>query len=216
MEAKYKIESFFSRYPSHALSPGETFLHAGDEPKGVYFLKVGHVRQYDISARTGTELTLHIFNPGSFFPLMWALNDTPNRYFYQSVGSAEVVLAPKQEVYNFVEQNPDVLFSLTKRLLYGLDGMILRLQNQVFGDAYTRTISELLYLGKHFGHKEGKTTVLDKRFTHQDIGDLTGAVRETVSVAMEKLIAKNLIRYEGRTIIINDQDQLEAELQKLL
>lgn len=216
MDVRQKVEQFFANYDSLVIPAKETFLHAGDEPKGVYFLQSGHVQQFDISGRTGTELTLHVFNPDSFFPLVWALNDIPNRYFYRAIDQVEVRLAPREELAHFLETDPTVALSLVKRLLYGLDGMILRLQNQVFGDSYTRTISELLYLGRHFGRKEGKTIVIEEHFTHQSLADLTGAVRETVSVVIEKLKAQGFIQYEGRTIIINDQDQLEAELHKLL
>lgn len=216
MEQQEKIEQFFSQYDSLSVTPRETFLHAGDEPEGVYFLQSGHVRQYDISGRTGTELTLHIFKPGSFFPLMWALNDIPNRYFYQSVDAVQAIVAPKEAVNTFLTENPEVLLALTKRLLSGLDGMIARLQNQVFGDSYSRTISQILYLGRHFGHKEGNQVIIHEPFTHQNLADLTGSVRETVSVAIEKMLAQGLIHYEGHSIVINNQELLEQELHKLL
>jgi len=191
-------------------------LHATDSPRGIYFLKSGHIRQYDISRKTGNELTVHIFNPGSFFPLTWGLNSIPNRYFFQAMGKVEMYVVPREDILTFLQDNPDVLLSLTQRLLSGLDGMILRLQNQVFGDSYTRTISELLYLARHFGRKEGKCIVIEQAFTHQNVADLTGAVRETVSVAMKKLQTRDLIRYDGLSIIINDTKRLEAELKNAL
>lgn len=211
-----KILTFFQKYPATVVQRHATFLYGGEQPAGVYFLEEGHIRQYDISARSGNEFTLHIYNPNSFFPLTWALNNTPNRYFFQAVTESTVRIAPREDVIAFLKKEGDVLFSVAQRLGAGLNGLTFRMEYQVFGDAYVRILAELLYLGRHFGTRRGKRLRLEEQFTHQNLADLSGSVRETVSVAMEKLKANHLITYEDHLITITDVAALEAELDRLL
>ena len=212
-----QLDQFFQQYREVVFAKKQVLIHAGDEPAGVYYLASGHVRQYDISGRTGNELTIHIYNPHSFLPLTWALNNIPNRYFFQAMDEVHVRLAPRDDVVHFLQGNADQLLALSKRLVFGLDGLMARMEYQVFGSASARIQAELLYLARHFGREEEDgRIVLDRQFTHQGIADLTGTVRETVSVAIERLVAAGLVSYQGDRIVLEDAARLEAELKRLL
>ena len=209
---KEKLDLFFHQYPLVIHDKKHVLIYGGEEPPGVIYLESGAVRQYDISGKTGTELTLHIYNPGSFFPLTWAMAGIPNRHFFQAMRPAQVRVCPRDELLRFIRKDPEVLFSLNTRLLAGLDNLMTRLEYQVFSNSYSRVIAELVYLARHFGTHEGSRVFLDEQLTHQDIADLTGMVRETVSVAMEKLVAQGLIQYQEGRIVIDTPDKLSEHL----
>lgn len=207
--------SFFQSYSTLRLDKKQTVIPGGEEPGGIFYLHEGYVREYDISAKSGNELTFHIYGPGSFFPLTWGLAGIPNRHFFQSMTDCELRVAPKEDVVQFLAQHPEQLLELTQRLLKGLSGLMTRMEFQVFADAYTQISAELVYLGRHFGHQEGNQVVLQKHFTHQTLADLTGMVRETISVAIEKLVKQGVISYQGNKIVIHNIEQLSKELERL-
>jgi CRP-like cAMP-binding protein len=208
-----RIENFFIQFTKKQFNKGDTIIWAGREPEGVYYIKQGRVRQYSISEYTGNLLTLHIFHPGSFFPMIWALAEKPNTHFFEAMGRVIVYRAPKNELLRFIRGDTEILYHFTARLLSGLNGMLIRLETLAFTDVYGRLISELLYLVKHFGtpHKQG---IVIGTFTHQELADFVGAARETVSVAMEKLQKKGLINHIGHNIYIPDVNILTEELRK--
>lgn len=206
-----QTENFFSQFKLIRYLQGEVLFSAQDFPPGIFYLKKGFVRQYAISDE-GRELTIHIYGPSSHFPMMWALNGIPNRHYFQALTDIEVFLAPKEEVKQFLSRNPQVVFEFTKRLLFGLDGLIRRIESSYFGRAYDRVISILLYLSSHFGEKKGKRVFISHKFTHNDIASMVGITREHVSLEMEKLQNKGLIKYKNRAILIPDLSLLEKEL----
>ena len=86
----------------------------------------------------------------------------------------------------------------------------------MFGDSYTKVVAELIYLARHFGEENDGYLFLREQFTHQNLADLTGMVRETISLAMEKMVNQKLIHYQGNKIVIDDLDELRAQLERLV
>ncbi len=208
-----KIEKFFSQFQSYTYKKGELIIQPDKNPIGAYYIKKGFVREYGIS-RTGIEISLHIFVPQTYFPMMWVIADIPNRYYYEALTNVELYSAPKDKILVFLKENPDILWSLTQRILLGLDKLTLRLEYLSFGKAYEKVVSILLYIARHFGEEKNGRIVTSHKFTHRDIGALAGISRETTSREWEKLEKKQLIKYDKQYIIIEDLHKLSEELTK--
>lgn len=208
-----KIENFYSQFQTRIYKKGELIIQPDDNPIGAYYLKKGHVREYGMSLQ-GREITLHIFAPHSYFPMMWVLADISNRYYYEALTDVEVYSVPKDKVLTFLKNNPDVLYDLTRRAFIGLDKLTSRIEHLAYGKAYHKVISILLYLTRHFGEKNNDKIDIKHKFTHRDIGSLAGVSRETASRAWEMLQSKGLVQYYRKTIVINDVEKLEEFLLK--
>lgn len=212
IKSKTKVfEDFFAQFQLRLYKQGETVIRSDDDPQGFFCLTKGYVRQYTIS-RTGEELTLHILQPISYFPMVWAFNDTPNAYFYEALTPVEIGRAPRDQVLEFIKDKPDLLFELMKELLDRYEESLTRIEHLVFSDAYRRVISVLLYIAQYFGKKSGSKIVVNHRFTHQDISTLVGVARETVSIEMGKLAEKKLVEFVDRAMIFSNIIKLEQEL----
>jgi len=211
-KTKFKeFETFYAQFTTRFYKKGEVLIRADDDPQGIFCLKKGYVRQYTIS-KTGLELTLHILKPISYFPMVWAINGTPNVYFFEALTSAEVGRAPRDQVVNFIKDKPSIIFDLMSELLEDYAETLKRVEHLVFSDAYRRVISVLLYIAKHFGQKSGSGILIKHRFTQQDIATLVGIARETASNEMGKLEKKGLIKYVNHLILFDDITEMEAEL----
>jgi len=206
-----EFEQFYAQFTTRYYKKGEMLIRADDDPQGIFCLKKGYARQFTIS-KSGSELTLHILKPISYFPMVWAINGTPNVYFFEALTEAEVWRAPRDQVVNFIKDKPAIIFELMSELLEDYAESLTRVEHLVFSDAYRRVISVLLYIAKHFGEPEGKKIIVKHRFTQQDIATLVGVVRETASNEMVKLEKKGLFRYLDREIIFDNIEKMEAEL----
>ena len=67
-----------------------------------------------------------------------------------------------------------------------------------------RLLLKLRQLADRFGRVTPEGTRLDLRLTHQQLADMVGAVRESVTIAMGKLAQNDEITIDNRTIWIHD------------
>ncbi|OGE28023.1 hypothetical protein A2867_04060 [Candidatus Daviesbacteria bacterium RIFCSPHIGHO2_01_FULL_40_11] len=205
-----KLNNFFSRFKKLSFKKGESILRAEDKPKGVLYLKKGYVRLYSISSNA-QELTLIIFKADDFFPMMWAINDTPNTYYLDAMTDAELYQAPRKQFLNFIKNNSEVLFEINSRILTRFGGILSRMEYAIFGHAQSKVASIILLCAERFGSKEKRDIIVQVPLTHQDIANLIGVARETVSIEMEKLQKQGLIEHLGRSLVVKDIQKLKRE-----
>ncbi|MFA6981902.1 MAG: Crp/Fnr family transcriptional regulator [Patescibacteria group bacterium] len=210
-EKTKEFEDFYSQFQTRYYKKGEMLIRADDDPQGIFCLTKGYVRQYTIS-KLGSELTLHILKPISYFPMVWAINGTQNIYYYEALTSVEVGRAPREDVVKFIRDKSVVIFELMSRLLDDYAESLNRIEHLVFSDAYRRVISVLLYIAKHFGEENGTGFIVHHRFTQQDIATLVGVARETAGVELAKLEKRGLIKYVDHAMLFEDIEALNSEL----
>lgn len=211
-EKTKEFEIFYEQFVTRNYKKGETLIRADDDPQGIFCLTKGYVRQYTISP-SGTELSLHILTPISYFPMVWAINGTPNVYFFEALTAVEVGRAPRDQVVKFIKDKPALLFALMSELLEDYAETLTRVEHLVFSDAYRRVISILIYIAKHFGQTHNKGIIVNHRFTHADIATLVGVARETASIELLKLEKRGLIKYIEHAILFEDLDKLSSEIR---
>lgn len=205
-----KIQPFFSPFPNRVYKKGDVIIDADETPDEACYLKNGYVRAYALSPQ-GIELTLHIFTPGSYFPMIFILNNIKNRYYFEALTQTEIHIVPKSKLISFLRKNSAIMEDLTTRLLSGLDKMMMRIEYLVFSSAKVRVISALMFLARHFGKQEGEFLKISLPFTHREIAAFAGISRETVSRELEKMQKDKLISYKKQYITIRYIDRLKNE-----
>lgn len=209
-DVREKVAGFFARYPVQKIPKGQILVQAGDDPEGIYYMESGKVQQYDISYR-GDEVVVNIFQQPAFFPMFWAVNKTPNRYFFQTLTDTKVRQAPSDDVVEFLQNNPDVLWDLLARLYSGMDGLVRRMAHLMGGSAKSRVLFELLIESKRFGVKQSdnsyKLTV-----NGGELASRTGLTRETVSRQMRALKEQGLIEISRGGLVLKDPAVIEEKL----
>lgn len=205
-----KLNDFFSQFKLLHYKKDEIILRPDDTPSGVFYLCKGYVRLYSVS-QAGEELTLIIFKPEDFFPMVWAISNTENIYYFEAITQVELWRAPREQFLDFIKINPDVFFDLTSRILIRLGGLLERMEYLVFGSAYQKVASILVICAQRFGLKVGKGIKIPVPLTHKDIANLVGITRETASLEIKKLERKGFIHSRGRLFIIKDVRRLQKE-----
>lgn len=202
--------TFFNQYPAKHVADRTEFDVA---PGTAYYIESGEVRMYTISPETGNALTLHVFRPGSFFPLFSLLSDRDSQFFFETRTQTVLRPAPFSKVKAFLLEHPDDLFALTSRLASGLERLAGRLELVSFTDVYGRVMAAFLYLARHHGQPvDGGVDV--GRVTHQELSEFVGATREATSLAIEHLVRDGLIATKKHELIVRDLPALTAAFAK--
>jgi CRP-like cAMP-binding protein len=69
----------------------------------------------------------------------------------------------------------------------------------------------LLILGRRFGQVSKDGLVIGIKIRHEDLAGMAALTRETVSLSIEKMERKKIIRQEKRLFIIMNPEELKKE-----
>lgn len=209
-QASEKLNNFFSKFKKLSFKKGETILRPEDNPTGIFYLKKGYTRLYSLS-NDAQELTLIIFKTEDVFPLMWSINNTPNTYYVEAITNTELYQAPRGAFLKFIKHDNEILFELTSRILKRFGGVLNRMKYAIFGHAQNKVASIILICAERFGIKTNTGTIIQVPLTHQDIANLIGVARETVSIEMEKLQQQGFIDHLGKYLVIKSVQKLKEK-----
>lgn len=204
-----KLTEFFAGTDERMYGKDDIITFANQDPEGVLFLVEGLVEQYDVTPE-GNKITVNIFKPPAFFPMAWAINKTPNLYFYAALSNVKVKRAHPDKVAKFLQENPDVMFDLLSRVYKGTDGLLRRLVLAASGIASSRLIYELLLEAYRFGEPVDEETKKIK-IRQSSLAARSGLARETVSRELHKMEREGLLELAkpGMILYIN---KLESKL----
>jgi len=208
-----EVKEYFADKRTQRFSKGEVIIRGDDVPSGVYFLESGYVRMSSILS-SGSELSVNIFKPGTFFPTIWAIGGVDNTYFFQALTPIVVKKVSKKEFDNFINENPDVMKDLTKRVLIGLDGIVTNFNYVINGNAVNKIASVIAMMVRRFAEKDkNKHLIIDVPLSHQVIASFAGVTRETTSIAIEKLMKDKVIFKSGKYFGVKNLKSLEKYFQ---
>lgn len=204
-----KVTDFFTSAEEQVYRKGDIITFPHEDPDGVMFLVEGLVEQYDVTPE-GNKISVNIFKPTAFFPMSWAINKTPNVYFFAALTEVRLKKAHPDTVAQFVQQNPDVMFDLLSRVYKGTEGLLRRLVLAASGLASNRLIYELLLESYRFGdNSQGmKKTIKIKQ---SNLAARSGLARETVSRELHKLEREGILTLTKEGIVF-DVVELENKL----
>lgn len=205
-----KLEKFFSQFKTIHYRKGETFIRPGEIPQGINFLKKGYVRLYSLCYE-GQDLTLVLYKPGDFFPVVWSFTGARSIYYFEALSPVEIERASKEEFGKFIDDNIDVFKEVNNHIIHRFQMALRRMEYLVFGNANSKLASILLICGRDFGIDTSKGKEIQIPFTHKDIAAILGVTRETVSIELKKFEKMRFIGYNNRHIVIKDEKALEKE-----
>ncbi len=205
-----KLQAFFRKYQLVHFKKRQTLLRAGDTPSGVYYVERGFVRLYSVS-ESGKELTLVIYKPGDFFPVVWSFTQEPSIYYFETYSDVTVRKAPREEFLAFISRDPALFLDTVNPILLRFKSALRRMEYLVFGNAYAKVASIFRILAKHYGRVAGDETKILIPLTHRDIAALVGITREATSIEVQKLIKKGIITQKDHLFVIPSMERLRQE-----
>ena len=183
----------------------------GDPSRNVYLLKRGRVKIAN-TAPSGKEVTFDILEPGEVFGELDAMEDAPRSTSAEALDDALICVIPRKDFDQYLAMHPNVTIKLTKLIGLRIRKIQSRVEDLVFRDVPARLAHLLSELGKTEGVADKQGIRLKVKLTHQEMANLIGCSRETVSTTIGQFRDDGLIQMDGRTITIVN----EKGLSKLL
>jgi CRP/FNR family transcriptional regulator len=182
----------------------ETICSLGRTNDEIYILVAGRVKIYELTAE-GKEVILWFCTAGELFGIADALTANEigtRRINARSCGYTELLSVNYQEFLRFVKDYPRVSLPLLQLLSFRLREISEVLSDVTSIDVASRVIKLLHRLGERYGRKVENGVFLELPVTHQEMADMIGASRQTVTTVLGDLRRSGQIQMEHRTLFI--------------
>lgn len=204
-----KLTRLVKRAAQERLGRRDTLYERGDAARDVYVVQEGHLRLTLPPAGPGRPRTVAVAGPGELIGEE-ALLSTLSRRYGARAGEAVVVS---------VLRGDDVLrtFRTARRsydaFLRALQEDLGRAREASLGPARPSTRERLadllLDLADRFGEAKGRKIRIAHWFTHQELADLVGGHRSTVTTALNDWLYEGILQ-EGEGLVIARPKALEG------
>jgi CRP/FNR family transcriptional regulator, cyclic AMP receptor protein len=181
----------------------------GDPGTSVFFVNGGRVKISRVT-RDGKELTLAYRGPGEIFGELCMVDGGPRSEMAEAMENALVTEIPRAEFEKLLETHPRMGLRLVKTLCERRRELENTVEKLVFHDVNAKLGELLLQLADDYGVDDSRGTLVAVKITHQEMANLIGSTRETVSLTLSQFKRKKLIATEGRKIILVDREGLKA------
>lgn len=204
-----KLASLFDNSSNLVKAKKGRILFGVDDPTTkMYLVKEGAVKIYRYT-EDGKEVILHIHGPGELITISPLFKDMDHVVFAESLIDTELYWIPLAQFKASVNEDPEILLEIGKALADNWDEVEEKIEAFVTHDSLGRLAYLILQLVNKYGGKEGNKISLPFPLTHQELANLTGMFRETISISMQELKKTGIIDIEKHTIIVKDKERLE-------
>ncbi|MFZ5868443.1 MAG: Crp/Fnr family transcriptional regulator [Thermodesulfobacteriota bacterium] len=187
---------------------GTVISDPDDENDSVNFVVSGRVKIYSLSA-CGNEIIFRFCGPNSFFGIAGLFGAGQRNVFSEAVEDTEVMSINSASVERVVSENPALAMSLIRVLSSRIRQAHEAIREFVFCDARSRVAHLLIKLAEiEGGGHHGAPVRLKGKMTHQDIADMIGTTRQTVTEILNEFKRQGYVKSEARTIVVLDCQRL--------
>lgn len=187
----------------------EVIYLPGDPGSSVYFVNGGRVKISKVT-RDGKALTLTYCGPSELFGEVCLVDGGPREEMAEAMENAMITEIERNDFEKLVQTHSQLGFQLARLLAGRRRDLENKLETLVFRDVTSKLAELLLQLGAEYGVEDSRGTLVALKITHQELANLIGSTRETVSLTLSQFKKKKFIATEGRKVIIADSESLKA------
>jgi len=186
------------RFPKH-----KTIVEEGAPGDYMYIIVEGRVKVTKLSG-DGREKILELLDVGDFFGEMSLFDDAPRSASVKGLSQVRILALARKDFLRLLAGSPDLALSVIQELTRRLRQVDEQASSLSFQRVKERTMGLLVRLAREEPNQEGrrKTPVL----THQQIADMIGTSRETVTRAIKGLKADGWLEQDGKHYLVPAED----------
>jgi len=181
----------------------------GDPGTSVFFVNGGRVKISKVTP-DGKELTLAYRGPGEIFGELVMVDGGPREEMAEATENALVSELDRVEFERLVQKEGLVGYRLTKIVAQRRRDVENKIEQLIFKDVNAKLAELLLKLAHEYGIEDSRGTLVSLKITHQEMANLIGSTRETVSLTLSQFKKRGLIHIDGRKVILADREGLRA------
>ena len=190
----------------HTCERGRVFYLPGETGEVLYILKEGRVQLYRLSAE-GRKLVIATLEPGTIFGEMSMIGQGMYDAFAEAAEPCMICVMRRRDVDALIRSKPQIALRLLELVAVRMQELETQLEDIAFRSVPVRLATLLLRLA---GDSKGAapTAATVGGLTHQDLADMLGVYRETVTTALDNFRNNDIIAIGRRQLVLRNVPRL--------
>jgi CRP/FNR family cyclic AMP-dependent transcriptional regulator len=181
----------------------------GDPGRSLFFVNGGRIKVSKVT-RDGKALTLSYCGPSELFGETCLIDGGPRSEMAEAVENAMLTEVERADFERLLAMHPSLGSAMTKLMVTRRRELENKVEGLVFRDVTSKLAELLVKLAGEYGVDDSRGTMVALKITHQELANLIGSTRETVSLTLSTFKKRKYIVTEGRKVIISDPEGLRA------
>ncbi len=199
-----ELEEMDRQITMSSCEPGRIFYMPEETGEVLFLLKKGRVQLYRISPN-GKKLVVATLGPGAIFGEMSLVGQGMHNTFAEAADECLLCVMSRADVERLMRDKPQVAFRFVEALGERMTTLESQLEEIAFKSIPARLASLLLRLAEEQG-----AGAIVSGYTHQDLGEVLGTYRETITQTLNDFKADGLVEISRKRVELLDVDGLET------
>jgi len=188
---------------------GALLFVEGEDPRSVYVLCSGKVK-LTMASSDGRTLIVRIAEPGEVLGATAAVLGKPYEMSAETIEPAQVNVIKREHFLEFLRQHPEASMRLTRQLSENCSAANRDIRSLGLSQTAQEKMARLLLdWCERGGQPSDKGMRLKVLLTHEEIAQMIGATRETVTRVISDFKSRHLLEVKGSTFLVGNMAALE-------
>ncbi len=222
LTCKMRSDRIFCDLPTSALQAFESIKYAtaypkgavlfveGQAPRGIFVLCKGRVK-LSICATDGKTLILKIAEPGEVLGLSATVSGKPYELTCETIDPCQVNFVKREDFLRFLREHSEACFKVAEQRSEKYNNACHEVRSLGLSHSAGEKLAKLLL---EWSSKNGEASKQEPRLklalTHEEIAQMIGTSRETVTRLFADLKKRQIVQSKGSTLIIRNKAALKA------
>jgi CRP/FNR family transcriptional regulator len=217
---RIRSESYFCNFEAELVNSFEALKYAtvfpkgavlfveGQSPRGVFMLCAGRVKLTTCSS-DGKALITRIAEGGEVLGMSAAVSGRPYMVTAETLVPCQVNFIKREDFLRFLKENGGACLRVAEHLSNNYHNAFEQVRSLGLSHSASEKLAKVMleWCAKN-GKETDKGISLKLTLTHEEIAQIIGASRETVTRLLGDFKSKQLISIKGSTLIIRKKDAL--------
>ena len=185
---------------------GQILYSQEDRAEVLFLLKRGRVQLYRLTP-SGKRLELAVIGPGTFFGEMPFIGESLRHAFAEAVEDSLICVMSRADIEGLMRKRSEVALRMIEVLGRRLSLCEARLEEMAYRSVPARIAAVLVRLSQG---RNGEVVSI----THQELGDMIGALRESVTKVLDDFQREGLVELGRGRVILRDVTGLQSKLDE--
>ncbi|MFC2134773.1 Crp/Fnr family transcriptional regulator [Bacteroidota bacterium] len=161
------------------------------------------------TSNDGREVILSILNESDFFGEMAILDGLNRSATVTSLEDSELFIIQRSDFLDLLKVHPEISIALLYELTQRLRGADMKIKSLSLKDAEGKVATVILQLADDIGMIKQGIVEIDKLPLQQDLANMAGTSRETISRTLHSFAKKGLVELEGSKLRILNYEKFK-------